>query len=921
MRDWQQFVRARLELQDVAPGRQERMVAELATQLEDFVADGIARGMTEGQADAYAEAQVADWPALVTALRRVGGHRRPAEDRIVAELEVQPAASMRGRIMVAIAAILGDVRYAVRHMVRAPMFTTVAVLTLALGIGANTAIFSVVDGILFRPLPYEHPERLFAIHEVIPSQSRGELTVPVKLPHFQAWRRAKGPFDQLAVLDAGRMTLTGASEPERLSSARVSPSLFAMLGTRAQLGRLFLDEEDADGRDHVVVLSDDLWRRRFNADPLILGRTVRLDDDPYQVVGVLPATFVFPALSALYPITIADAGQPQIWKPFAATAADRDPQSGFNFASLAQLASGVSPAQALSALNAEQAALPNASSASGVLKAALVPLQSQVTERSRTGLTLLLVAVFAVLMIGCVNITNLLLARTLGRRREFAIRSALGAGRGRLAAQLMVESLLLSTIGGVCGILTAHQAIYLIVANAPADLPLISQVRIDGRVLSFALGTMLVTGLLVGLLPVWRLVRVDFVEALKSGAPGNTGASAAGRIRSLLVGLEVGLSTICLVAAGLLLHSFYQLLNVDVGFDARSVVTVDASVSVQRYPTIEGRITLARSLIEGAERLPGVMSAGVASKLPMTGEGGNAVLSPDGGTLPREQRPIADIRVVNPEYLGTMGIPLRAGRLFAERDRGHPVAVVSALTANRLWPGGDAVGKRFRVGPETAPPIDVVGVAGDVRGVSLERKPSLTVYVPYWQGLGPTGRGSDLSLVFRTSVAPLALSTSIREMVRRQDPELPISAFRTMDTVIGDSVSQRRFQTTMVLLFAFAATLLASLGVYGVVSYAVAQRTREMGLRLALGATAAQIHQLVLAQSLVPVGFGLVLGLVIAGLALDRVLGSLLFGVRAGDPITLGVVATVVLVVAVVAIHMPARRATRVDPLTSLRPQ
>jgi predicted permease len=492
-----------------------------------------------------------------------------------------------------------DLRYTIRTLQRSPRFTLIAVLTLALGIGANTAIFSVVDRILFRPLPYDQPERLVAIHEVIPSTSRAALTVPVKFPHFQAWREAQGPFDQLAVLDAGRMTLTGTGEPERLPAARVSPSLFTMLGVRPHLGRLFLDQEDQLGRDHVAILSHELWRRRFDADPRIVGRLVTLNDEPYEIVGVLPAGFTFPRLSELYPITIAATEQPQIWKPFGATAADKDPRGGFNYACVARLAPGISQAQALSALHALQAALPKDIAATD-LRAALVPLQDQITGRSRTGLTLLLIAVGAVLLIACVNITNLLLARTMGRRRELGIRSALGASRRRLVAQLLVESLFLSAVGGLLGVLTAYQALRVIVINAPRDLPMIDEVQLDGRILLFTLGTSLVTGGLVGLLPAWRFGRVDCVEALKSGSASNTGASATGRVRAVLVGLEVGLSAICLTAAGLLLHSFDQLMKVDLGFEAGRVVTVDVSLPARRYPTNDARINFVRALVDGS---------------------------------------------------------------------------------------------------------------------------------------------------------------------------------------------------------------------------------------------------------------------------------------------------------------------------------
>jgi putative ABC transport system permease protein len=525
----------------------------------------------------------------------------------------------------------------------------------------------------------------------------------------------------------------------------------------------------------------------------------------------------------------------------------------------------------------------------------------------------MLAAVAAVLLIACVNIANLLLARATGRRREIAIRSALGAGSGRLVRQALAESLLLSGIGGVFGMAIAYAAIRLILARAPVDLPRMDEVHPDVRLLLFTVAISALAGVVFGILPAWRFARTDPQEAMRAGSRGNTAGRRSGGLRSLLVGLEVGLSAMCLIAGGLLLHSFVKLIRVDRGFEAERIVTVALNLPGSRYPNLEKRAAFVQSLLERVKSLPGVTAAGISNMLPLAGEGHNNLLSVEGRNAPMMDRPIADIRYVNPEYFRAMGIPLRAGRIFSEADRERKLALVSALTAARLWPGEDPIGKRFRQGGDESPLLEVVGVVGDVRGVSLNKAPSLTVYMPYWQTFF-----GGASLAVRTAMDPRAASSAIRTAIRQIDPELPIPAFRTMEDIVAESVAQRRFQMNLVLLFAAAAMLLASLGIYGVVSHSVAQRTNEMGVRMALGARPAAIRRMVLRQSLLPVAFGLAAG-VSASMALGRLLGSLLFGVSARDPITvLGVVA-LLSAVAAAATLIPAHRATHVDPVTALR--
>ncbi|HVP45458.1 MAG TPA: ABC transporter permease, partial [Bryobacteraceae bacterium] len=662
--------------------------------------------------------------------------------------------------------LLADLRFAGRMLRKNPGFSAIAIATLALGIGANTAIFSLVDGVILRPLDYRDAARLFDVHEVVPKFSAMAPLIPVNAMHFLEWRKSVRSFEQTALINGMTFNLTGAGEPERLPAARVSPSLFPMLGIQAQLGRTFLEEEDRPGRDQVVVLNHELWKRRFAADPNVVGRKITLDGHPYEVVGVLPAGFHFPKLNQLFAMTVAEE-RPQLWKPFAVRDDELEPLGDFNYVCIARLRRGVSAAQALSELNVVQARIASQLEEKIELRGALVPLQDQITGRSRTGLEVLLAAVGAVLLIGCVNIANLLLARATGRRRELAIRTAVGASRWRLVRQMLIESLVLAGMGGALGVALAYEAVRIILARAPIELPRIDEVSLDSRVLLFTLAISILTGILFGLFPAWRATQGDPQEAMKPVSRSMTAGRSSSRLRSLLVGLEAGLSAMCLIAGGLLLHSFVNLLHVDRGFQTERIVTAELNLPESRYPDLGKRTAFLRSTLEQVAILPGVISAGVTNLLPLSGEGGNNLVAVEGSKLPLMERPLADIRQVNPDYFRTMGIPLREGRIFTEGDRERNVALVSELTAARLWPGQSAVGRRFRFGAEDSPLIEVAGVAGDVRGVSLSKSPSLTVYIPYWK----RSYGGE-SLAVRTAMDTLAAAPAIRAAVRRIDPEL-----------------------------------------------------------------------------------------------------------------------------------------------------
>ena len=805
-----------------------------------------------------------------------------------------------------------DLRFGSRALRKSPAFTLVAVATLALGIGANTAIFSVVDHVLLRPLAYRDATRLYAVHEVVPRFAHLAPMIPVNAMHFGEWRRNARAFEAMALVGGMSMSLTGRGDPERIPSARVSPALFRMLGVEAALGRTFTDSEDQPGKDDVVVLDHALWTRRFGNDPGVIGRSVTLDGRPYRVIGVLPQAFRFPKLSQLYELTVAEQ-RPLLWKPFAVAPTELEPLGDFNFACIVALKPGIGLAEGVGQLDGVLASLMKSFPEPVEVRTALVPLQDQITGRSRRGLVLLLGSVALVLLIGCANIANLLLARATGRRRELAVRVALGADRRRLTQQMLVESLVLALAGGLSGIAIAYAGVQLIVSVAPVDLPRLDEVHVDARVLLFTIALSLAAGLVSGLVPAWRAARTDPQDAMQASARGAIGTARGGRTRNLLVGLEVALCAVCLAVGGLLLHSYARLLSVDAGFAPARLVTLDLELPKLRYPDTPQRAALLRSLLERIGSGPGVVSAGSSNQLPLAGEGGNNLIAPEGSTLRLVERPLADIRSVSRDYFKTMGIPLVSGRIFDESDGEHLVALVSSLVAAKVWPGQNAIGRRFRLGGDDTPLLTVAGVVGDVRGVALGRAPRMTVYRPYWQM-----SREDVSIVVRTAGDARSAGASMAAAVHAVDPLLPVPMAKTMDDIVAQSVAQPRFQMTLVLFFAAVAALLASLGIYGVIAYAVAQRTSELGIRTALGASPQAILLMVVAQGLRPVAIGLAVGLGLS-FVVGRAVSSLLYDVSTYDPLTLVGVVVAIGLVSLVAALGPARRATQLNPVAALR--
>jgi putative ABC transport system permease protein len=805
------------------------------------------------------------------------------------------------------------VRYAIRSLRRAPVFTTVVILTLGLGIGVNAAIFSVLNAIVLKPLGYAGAERLVSIHELareIPLAPR----FPVNAAHVEEWRRQTRSFEQIAMLREVSVTLTGSGEPARLTLGRVSASLFPMLGVRTRLGRTFLEEEDRAGQDEVVVLSHDLWARQFESAPDVIGRRVILDDRPYVIVGVLPPDFRFPRFSDLYPISITST-TPQLWKPFGLRDDERTPSGDFNYACIAKLRPGVSAAAAAAELGGVQSAIDSRLDQPIGLGAVVVPLAEQITGRVRTAVWLLQAGAAVVLVIVCVNVASLLIGRTTARRRELAVRRAVGASSGHLAAQMLTESAVLGAVAAALGFATTRGAMRVIDALAPADLPRVNEIRMDSIVWTFMLGIALLTTAIVGLVMAWRSTRVAGMDAVRHSARTASASRSALAMWSWLVATQTGLSAVSLVAAGLLLHSFANLMQVDKGFDAERVLSADLTLSRARYPSLESTTAFVRSLLAQLSTRQGIVSVGVVSQPPLAGVGGNNRLLAEGNDPSPAKTPVVDFRPVSPEYFKTMTIPLRRGRIFDDRDLERPVALVSASTARRVWPGRDPIGQRFRLGSAEGRLTEVIGVVGDVRGVSLNDDPAPTVYLPFWQRLFNRNR---LFVLVKTTGDPAAAASVVRNAIGRIDPELAISEMRPMQDVIERSTAARRFQAMLLLLFGATALVLTILGTYAMVSYAVATRTTELGIRLALGEPRGRVLGHIVGDAARLAAGGLGAGLPIAGAA-GYLMRGFLFGVAPHDAVTFVTVAVVLMVSAILAALQPAWRASRVDPVVTLR--
>jgi putative ABC transport system permease protein len=807
--------------------------------------------------------------------------------------------------------LLQDIRYSARTLLKHLGFAAVAVLTLALGIGANTAIFSVVENVLLRPLPYPQPENIVQIWNTYPPQAP---RAPLSPGDYADWRQQNSSFSEMGGYThiSQGFNLTGEGEPQRVLGGYVSAGLFPLLGIHLAAGNYFTPEGDRAGSAPVVILSHRLWQSRFGGDPGVIGRAIRLDNQRYTVVGVLPADFHL-------------LRWPDLWMPIGQYQDDLSEHVHHAFIGVARLKPGVTLAQAqdeMKRLNEQETIkYPDSHKFFGVL---VEPMEDPSVAKLRSILLVLSGAVGLVLLIACANIVNLLLVRNSGREREVALRTALGASSWQLSRQLLTESMLLSLAGGTLGLLLAVAGLRALMAFVPADLGVLRESGLNGKVLAFTAGVCVATGMICGLLPALRTLRANLAGTLKQGSKGTSGPGRH-RTHNALVISEIAMALVPLIGAGLLLRSFQHLLQVDPGFRVDHILTMDveqaalpftqaSKFSQEDWIQLQQKQSLQfEQITELIRALPGVRDAGGIDDLPLSNEFRQASrFVIEGQPVPNAgARPIVQFRTVSLSYFSTVGIPLREGRFFTEDDWKIPRAVINETMSRRFWPKGDALGKRINLCSLDPKPCwsTIIGVAGNVHQFGLDGEPTFDVYF---------AGGWTPHVVVRTATDPVALATAVTGVIHTVDPNLPVTHVTTMDELFTDSISPRRFSAMLVGIFAILAVVLAAVGIYGVMSYTVSQRTQEIGVRMALGAQTADVRGMILSQTIKLTVLGVAIGLA-GAFVVARFLTSLLFGVGTHDPVTFFGVALLLILVAVVAAYVPARRAMRVDPIVALR--
>lgn len=809
---------------------------------------------------------------------------------------------------------INDVRYGIRTLIKRPGFAAVAIVTLALGIGANTAIFSVVNATLLRPLPFRNPDRLVMVWGYLPQLAQQGDKFPCSAGNYLGLVKDTKSFEQLAAFRQWTWQQTHSGEPEQLRGVRVSANFFEAVGVRPLLGQTFTPPQDEEGAGRVAIISYQLWQREFGADQNVLGKTLTLDGHTVSVVGVMPLGFDFPGGANMLP-GLQFTNKTDLWVPLAMTADERKNQGSLNMALLGRMKEGVNLIQAQTELRAVQASLPLGAIGYTVN---LVPLQNQMVGNIKPLLLVLLATVIVVLLIACANVGNLLLARASSRQKEMAVRSALGAGRWRIIRQLLTESILLSLVGGLLGFLIAIWGTPLLVSFIPEKIPRVHEVNVDLRVLGFAFLVSVITGLVFGLAPAVQASRVNLNDSLKEAARSVSGSLRQNRLRAFLIVSEVSLAVVLMIGAALLTKSFVRLLDVNPGFDPAHTLTMEISLPTappSKYADEEQQATFFRQLLEQLNRSPGVISAGAVLTLPLTGAEESTNLFIEGRPKPpNNQLPESDYTIVTPGYFKALQIPLLKGRGFTDQDNkaATGVIVINEALARRYWPNEEPVGKRLTVGFEKAP-REIIGVIGNVkqRALSAETRPEM--YLPLLQR--PSG---VMTIVVRANGDPLSLAAIARSQAHSLDPSLPVTNMKTMDEIFSASVEQQRFSTLLVGLFGGLAVVLAAIGIYGVMGYMVTQRKHEIAVRIALGAKTNQVLKLVLKDGLMLASVGLGIGLV-AAFALTRLMRSLLFEVKPTDVQTFAGVSIGLIAIALLACLVPARRAARVDPLVALR--
>jgi len=797
--------------------------------------------------------------------------------------------------------LIKDLRYAFRGLLKRPGFTVIALIALALGIGANTAIFSLVNAVVLQPLPFPDPDRLVWVFGNI---RNGGNRASVSPPDFLDYRNHNKTFEQFAA--SGTMplsvTLTGAGEPERLQVSSITGNYFQAFGVVPALGRGFTLENEKTGQDQVTVLSHAFWQRRFGGDPGIVNKTIVLNGKACEVLGVMAEGVTLPQVADLWMPMNFDGDE------------DMKLRQAHFLRPIGRLKPGVSLMQAQVDTDVIASHLEQQFPASNTgWSLRLIPLKEQLFGSSRTTVLVLFGAVAFVLLIACANVANLLLVRAAARQKEIALRAALGASRLRIVRQMITESLLLAICGGALGALLATWGVDLLVKLSESSIPRTAQIKIDATVLGFTLLISVVTGVLFGLAPALRTAKVNIIDALKEGVRGDSQGTTRSRVRSVLVVLESAIAVILLIGAGLLVRSLIALQNVDPGFDANNVLTLRVDLPRLKYNTPDKTRNFFQELETRVSGLPGVETVGMVTELPLSGQLNDIPFTVEGRPpVSPDQAFGADFRRVNQNYFNALRIPLLRGRNFTEQEvrQNDQVLIVSQQLVDAVFPNEEALGKRL-ITVLGGVPYEIIGVVGDLRDRAMERPPFPAMYFP-------TQQTGGTNLVVRTKGDPLSIVGAVRNEVRAIDPDQPIAAVRPMTEWISTSTATPRYRTTLFALFAALAMVLAATGIYGVISYSVAQRTHEIGVRMALGARRVDVLKLVVRQGMVLTFIGVILGL-LGALALTRVMSTLLFGVTAKDPLTFAVVAALLLAVAFIACFVPARRATKVDPLTALR--
>ena len=802
--------------------------------------------------------------------------------------------------------MIEDIRYGLRVLRKSPGFTTVAVLTLALGIGANTAIFSVVNAVLFRPLPFRDPGRLMVVWHTPPQKSfPGVAKFVVSPANYLDWRDQNHVFEQMSAVGFGNFNLTGMGQPESVEGRAVSADFFSVLGVQPVLGRGFLGEEDQPGHGNVVVISHEFWQTHFAGSKDVLGRQVKLDDKGYEVVGVTPAKFDFPF-------------QAKLWVPLAWTEKERAVRGNHGYIVIGRLKPEIDTKKAQSEMDTISARLAQQYPADDAGWGAVVlRLNQQMFQQVGPALLVLFGAVGFVLLIACTNVANLTLAKAFGRRKEIAVRAALGASRGRILSLVLTETVLISVVGGALALLLAHFVIQAIADFIGPQLALAVHIGLDGWVLGFTLAISILTGFIAGLAPSWHLTKTNLNESLKQGLGKTDADSSGGRARSVFVAAEVAVSLVLLIGAGLMIRTLYLLRNANSGMDARNVLTVTLGISSAKYATVAEQNGFFNHALEKVRGLPGVEFASAVDSLPLQGGSMQPVAVEGQPVVPMADQPEVAVRLITPGYLRVMRIPLKQGRDITEADNGNarPVILVSESFARRFWPNENPIGKHVKLTFLPGEASEVVGVVGDVRlnGLSVT-EPVQSVYHVMAQNPHTT----FMRLAVRTGLPPANLISAVAEAIHRVDSDEPVVGVQTMEEVVDQSIAQNRLNMILLSAFAGLALLLASIGIYGVQAYAVRQRTREVGIRVAMGAQPAEVFRLIIGQGLRLATTGIVIGLA-ASFGLTRLMASQLYGLSATDPWTFIGVSMVLLTVALAACFIPARRATRIDPVVALR--